>query len=101
MHTPSAHPSVPPPAASQRIRGADIPFFEGLVNTLENFLRALNLGFRLNPSVDASDYIKFDNLERTNPAELHDYDFFVERLRGTYGDPSSVDTANNYARTAR
>ncbi|KAL7747043.1 hypothetical protein RI367_007538 [Sorochytrium milnesiophthora] len=58
VQTPSAHPSVQPPAASQRIRGADIPFCEGRVNTLENFLRALTLEFRLNPSVYASDYIK-------------------------------------------
>ncbi|KAL7748775.1 hypothetical protein RI367_005930 [Sorochytrium milnesiophthora] len=98
--------------APPRLRGVDIPVLEGRVNTLENFLRALTLEFRLNPS----DYIKvtfaathlrgpplfwFDNLERTNPAALHDYDFFVERLRGTYSSPSSVDTANNYARIAR
>ncbi|KAL7749068.1 hypothetical protein RI367_005472 [Sorochytrium milnesiophthora] len=116
VQTPSALPSVQPPAASQRIRGADIPFSEGRVNTLENHLRALTLEFRLNPSVYASDYIKFtfasallrgtplswfDNLESTNPAALHAWDFFVERLRGTYGSLSSVDNANNYARIAR
>ncbi|KAL7754030.1 hypothetical protein RI367_000009 [Sorochytrium milnesiophthora] len=102
--------------APPHIRGANIAFFEGRVNTLEKFLRALTHEFRFSPSVYASDYIKvsfaathlrgtplswFDNLERTNPAALYDYDFFVERLRGSYGGPSSVNTANNYARTAR
>ncbi|KAL7745883.1 hypothetical protein RI367_008805 [Sorochytrium milnesiophthora] len=111
VQTPSAHPPVPPPAASQRIRGADILFFGGRVNTLVNFLRAHTLEFRLNPSVYASDYIKvtfaathlhgtplswFDNPERTNPTAHHDYDFFVERPRGTYGGP--VNTDNNFAR---
>ncbi|KAL7749610.1 hypothetical protein RI367_004836 [Sorochytrium milnesiophthora] len=95
VQTPSAHTLVPPPAASQRIRSADIPFFEGRVNTLENFLRALTLEFRPNPSVYASDNIKvtfaathfrgtplywFDTHERTTRPKYH---FFIERPRST------------------